>query len=143
MGRADLWGCCIPGILELAECAMEALTAGFEREGAAHVYLSLHSQLHYQHQVVKQLHKLWRQRLTAPSVLEEEVPLDQRSTAEDMESTLEAASAQGSTVDFPRGKRTLEKAPREKSVEEEEAGPSGWNLSLDDFKQVVTSVPTS
>lgn len=98
------------------------------------------SQLHYQHQVVKQLHKLWRQHL------EEEVPLEQRSTAEDMgyqESTSEPPSVQGSTTELPRGKYTLEEPPREKSFEEEEAGPSGWNLSMEDFKQVVTSVPTS
>ncbi|NXI17436.1 MYBPP protein, partial [Irena cyanogastra] len=103
-------------------------------------------ELHYQHQVVKQLHKLWRQHLTVPSVLEEEVSLDQRSTAEDMEyqeNTSKPPSAQSSTTELPCGKHTLEEAPREKSIKEEEAGPSGWNLSLKDFKQVVTSVPTS
>ncbi|NXO09969.1 MYBPP protein, partial [Oriolus oriolus] len=97
-------------------------------------------ELHYQHQVVKQLHKLWRQHFTVPSVLEEEVSLDQKSTAEDMgylESTSEPASAQSSTSELPGGKYALEKAPREKSIEEEEAGPSGWNLSLEDFKQVL------
>ncbi|NWR48202.1 MYBPP protein, partial [Regulus satrapa] len=88
-------------------------------------------ELHYQHQVVQQLHKLWRQHLTVPSVLEEEVPLDQR--------TLEPHSAQSSTTEFPPGKYTLEEAPREKSIEEAEAGPSGWNFSLEDFKQVVIS----
>ncbi|NXH45218.1 MYBPP protein, partial [Dicaeum eximium] len=99
-------------------------------------------ELHYQHQMVKQLHKLWRQHLTVPSALEEEVPLDQRSTAEDTEyqqSTLKPLSAQSSTTELPRGKYTLEEAPREKSIEKEEAGPSGWNLSLKDFKQVVMS----
>ncbi|XP_053850418.1 MYCBP-associated protein isoform X2 [Vidua macroura] len=99
--------------------------------------------LHYQHQVVKQLHKLWRQHLTVPSVLEEEVPLDQRSTAEDMEyqdSTLETPSAWSSTTELPCGKYTLEEAPRERSTEEEEAGPSGWNLSLEDFKQAIMSI---
>ncbi|NXT64141.1 MYBPP protein, partial [Chaetops frenatus] len=99
-------------------------------------------ELHYQHQVVKQLHKLWRQHLTVPSVLEEEVPLEQRSTVEDMEyqeGTLEPPSAQSSTTEFPGGKYTSEEAPRAKSTEEEEASPSGWNLSLEDFKQVVTS----
>ncbi|NXY08646.1 MYBPP protein, partial [Pteruthius melanotis] len=102
-------------------------------------------ELHYQHQVVKQLHKLWRQHLTVPSVLEEEVSLDQRSTAEGTEylgSTSEPPSAQSSTTELSGGKYTLEEAPREKTIEEEEAGPSGWNLSLKDFKQVVTSVPT-
>ncbi|XP_030915823.1 MYCBP-associated protein [Geospiza fortis] len=99
--------------------------------------------LHYQHQVVKQLHKLWRQHLTVPSVLEEEVPLDQRNTAEDMEyqeSTLEPPSVRSSTTELPCGKHTLEDAPREKSTEEEEAGPSGWNLSLEDFKQAIMSI---
>lgn len=73
------------------------------------------------------------------------MPLDQRSTAEDMEyqeGTSEPPSVQGSTTELPRGKHTLE-SPREKSIEEEEAGPSGWSLSLEDFKQVVASVPTS
>lgn len=81
-----------------------------------------------------------------PSVPEGEVPLAQGSTAEDMEyqeSTLEPPSAQSSTTELPDEKCTLEEAPRENSIEEEEAGPSGWNLSLDDFKQVGTSVPTS
>ncbi|NWV20787.1 MYBPP protein, partial [Origma solitaria] len=102
-------------------------------------------ELHYQHQVVKQLHKLWRQHMTVPSVLEDGVPLDQRSTAADteyQESTSEPPSARSSTTELPDGKYTLEEAPGEKSIEEEEAGPSGWNLSLDDLKQVVTSVPT-
>ncbi|XP_064251834.1 MYCBP-associated protein [Passer domesticus] len=97
-------------------------------------------ELHYQHQVIKQLHKLWRQHLT---VLEEEVPLDQRSTAEDMEyqeSTLEPPSVQSSTTELPHGKYALEDAPREKSTEEEEAGSSGWNLSIEDFKQAIMSI---
>ncbi|NXE87622.1 MYBPP protein, partial [Menura novaehollandiae] len=100
-------------------------------------------ELHYQHQVVKQLHKLWRQHMTVPSVLEEKVPSDQRSAAEDTESqetTLEPPSAWSSTTELRNGKNTLEEAPSEKTgLEEEEAGPSGWNLSLEDFKQVVTS----
>ncbi|NXU15517.1 MYBPP protein, partial [Pardalotus punctatus] len=103
-------------------------------------------ELHYQHQVVKQLHKLWRQHVTAPSVLEDGVPLDQRRTAEDteyQESTLEPPSAWSSTMELPGGKCTLEEAPGEESIEEEEAGPSGWNLSLADLKQVATSFPTA
>ncbi|NXC62343.1 MYBPP protein, partial [Aleadryas rufinucha] len=102
-------------------------------------------ELHYKHQVVKQLHKLWRQHFAVPPAVEEEVPLDRRSTTEDveyLESTSEPPSAQSSSTDFPGGKYTSEEASREKSIEEEEAGPSGWNLSLEDFKQVVTSVPT-
>ncbi|XP_023794444.1 MYCBP-associated protein isoform X2 [Cyanistes caeruleus] len=101
-------------------------------------------QLHYQHQVIKQLHKLWRQHLAVPSGLENEVPLDQRSAAEDMEyqeSTSEPPSAQSSTTELTRGKYTSEEAPREKSIEEDEAGPSGWNLSLEDFKQAIMSIP--
>ncbi|XP_041265279.1 MYCBP-associated protein isoform X3 [Onychostruthus taczanowskii] len=100
-------------------------------------------ELHYQHQVIKQLHKLWRQHLTVPSGLEEEVPLDQRSTAEGMEyhgSTLEPPSVQSSTTESPHGKHALQDAPREKSIEEEEAGPSGWNLSIEDFKQAIMSI---
>ncbi|XP_016158310.1 PREDICTED: MYCBP-associated protein [Ficedula albicollis] len=84
-------------------------------------------ELHYQHQVVKQLHKLWRQHLN----VEEEVPLEQRRTAEDVESTLEPASAPSGTTEFPHGE----------SAEEEEAGPSGWNLSFEDFKQAIMSIP--
>lgn len=134
-------------ILKLAESVVEALTVGFE-EGRCSSCLPFPPllQLHYQHQVVKQLHKLWRQHLPVPSVLEEEEPLDQRSTAEDMEyqeSTLETPSAWSSTTELPCGKYTLKEAPRERSTEKEEAGPSGWNLSLEDLKQVVTSVPTS
>uniref|UniRef100_A0A8C3P3T8 MYCBP associated protein n=1 Tax=Cyanoderma ruficeps TaxID=181631 RepID=A0A8C3P3T8_9PASS len=101
-------------------------------------------ELHYQHQVVKRLHKLWRQHLTVPSVVEGEVPLEQRSTAEDVEyqeSTSEPPSVQGSTTELPRGKYALEESPREKSIEEEEAGPSGWNLSIEDFKQAIMSIP--
>ncbi|NWQ58843.1 MYBPP protein, partial [Neopipo cinnamomea] len=102
---------------------------------------------YYQYQVVKQLHKLWRQYMTVPSAFEEKVPSDQRSTAEEdteyQESTVEPLPAQSSTTELPGGKNSLDEAPRQKmSIEEEEAGPSGWNLSLEDFKQVVTSVPT-
>ncbi|NWR31903.1 MYBPP protein, partial [Tachuris rubrigastra] len=103
----------------------------------------------YQYQVVKQLHKLWRQYMTVPSAFEEKVPSDQRSTAEEdteyQECTVEPLPAQSSssTTELPGGKNSLEEAPRQKmSTEEEEAGLSGWNLSLEDFKQVVTSVPT-
>ncbi|NWV67934.1 MYBPP protein, partial [Malurus elegans] len=102
-------------------------------------------ELHYQHQVVQQLHELWRRHMPVFSELEEDLPLDQRSTAvytEYQESTLEPSYTPSSTTELPGGKYTLEEAPRERSIEEEEAGPSGWNLSLEDFKQVVISVPT-
>ncbi|NXE75977.1 MYBPP protein, partial [Cochlearius cochlearius] len=104
-------------------------------------------ELHYQHQVVKQLHELWRQHMTVPSAFEEKVPLGQKSTAEDVqyqESTSEALPARSSTTEVPGWKNTLEEALSQiMNVEEEEPGPSGWNLSFKDFKQVVTSVPAS
>ncbi|KFV54418.1 MYCBP-associated protein, partial [Gavia stellata] len=102
-------------------------------------------ELHYQHRVVKQLHELWRQHMTVPSAFEEKVPSGQKSTAEDMqyqESTSEALPAQSSTTEVPGWKNTLEEALSQMTnVEEEEPGPSGWNLSFEDFKQVVTPVP--
>ncbi|NXA04399.1 MYBPP protein, partial [Sapayoa aenigma] len=111
--------------------------------------------LHYQHQVVKQLHKLWRQHVAVPSAFDEKVPLDQRSTAEDTEyqesiveplpaqsSTSEPPSAWSSITELPGGKKSLEEALRQKMSVEEETGPSGWNLSLEDFKQVGISVAT-
>ncbi|NWI34598.1 MYBPP protein, partial [Sula dactylatra] len=102
-------------------------------------------ELHYQHRVVKQLHELWRQHMTVPSAFEEKVPSGQKSTAEDMqyrETTLEALPAQSSTAEVPGWKNTLEEAQGQTvNMEEEEPGPSGWNLSFEDFKQVVTPVP--
>uniref|UniRef100_A0A8C0BXB3 MYCBP associated protein n=1 Tax=Buteo japonicus TaxID=224669 RepID=A0A8C0BXB3_9AVES len=99
-------------------------------------------ELHYQHRVVKQLHELWRQHMTVPSALEEKVPSGQKSTAEDMqfqEGTSEALPAQSSTTEVPGWKNTLQEALSQMmNVEEGEPGPSGWNLSLEDFKQVVT-----
>ncbi|KAM6317620.1 MYCBP-associated protein [Podargus strigoides] len=39
-------------------------------------------------------------------------------------------------------KNTLEEAPSQMtSVEKEELGPSGWNYSFEDFKQVIMSIP--
>ncbi|NWQ89703.1 MYBPP protein, partial [Burhinus bistriatus] len=86
-------------------------------------------EFHYQHQVVKRLHELWRRYITVPSASEEKVPSGQKSTAEDsqyQESISEALPAQNSTTEVPGVKNTLEEAS------------SGWNLSLDDFKQVLT-----
>ncbi|KFQ83299.1 MYCBP-associated protein, partial [Phoenicopterus ruber ruber] len=103
-------------------------------------------ELHYQHRVVKQLHELWRQHMTVPSAVEEKVPSGQKSTAEDMqyqESTSEALPSQSSTTEVPGWRNTLEEARSQMTnVEEEEPGPSGWNLSFEDFKQVVTPVPS-
>ncbi|KAM6345269.1 MYCBP-associated protein [Alca torda] len=89
-------------------------------------------EFHYQHQVVKQLHELWRQYMTVPSASEEKVPSGQKSTVEDtqhQERTSEALPAQSSTAEVPGMKSTLEEAS------------SGWNLSLDDFKQAIKSIP--
>ncbi|NXU27088.1 MYBPP protein, partial [Thalassarche chlororhynchos] len=104
-------------------------------------------ELHYQHRVVKQLHELWRQHTTVPSTFEEKVPSGQKRTAEDMqyqESTSEALPAQTSTTEVPGWKNTLDEAPSQMmNVEEEELGSSGWNFSFEDFKQVVTPVPST
>uniref|UniRef100_A0A8C8E8A0 MYCBP associated protein n=1 Tax=Otus sunia TaxID=257818 RepID=A0A8C8E8A0_9STRI len=99
-------------------------------------------ELHYQHRVVKQLHELWRQHVTVPAAFEEKVPSGQKSTGEATqypESASEALPSQSSTTELPAWKNTLEEAPSQMTnVEEEEPGSSGWNLSLEDFKQVVT-----
>ncbi|KAM9639077.1 MYCBP-associated protein isoform 1-T1 [Morphnus guianensis] len=102
-------------------------------------------ELHYQHRVVKQLHELWRQHMTVPSAFEEKVPSGQKSTAEDMQfqgGTSEALPAQSSTTEVPGWKNTLQEARSQMmNVEEEEPGPSGWNLSFEDFKQAIKSIP--
>ncbi|NXK21661.1 MYBPP protein, partial [Arenaria interpres] len=90
-------------------------------------------EFHYQHQVVKQLHELWRRYITVPSASEDKVSSDQKSTVEDtqlQERTSKALFAQKSTTAVPGMKNTLEETS------------SGWNLSLDDFKQVFTPVPS-
>ncbi|XP_054077458.1 radical S-adenosyl methionine domain-containing protein 1, mitochondrial isoform X2 [Rissa tridactyla] len=89
-------------------------------------------EFHYQHQVVKRLHELWRWYMTVPSASEEKVPSRQKSTVEDtqhQERTSEALPAQSSTTEVPGVKSMLEEAS------------SGWNLSLDDFKQAIKSIP--
>ncbi|XP_009980067.1 PREDICTED: LOW QUALITY PROTEIN: MYCBP-associated protein, partial [Tauraco erythrolophus] len=102
-------------------------------------------ELHYQHHVVKQLHELWRQHITVPSAFEEKVPLGQKSPAEDVqyqESSSEAHPAQSSTREVPGWKNTLEEAlSQTTNMEEKEPGPSAWNLSLEDFKQAIKSIP--
>ncbi|NXT78791.1 MYBPP protein, partial [Zapornia atra] len=102
-------------------------------------------ELHYQHQVIKQLHELWRQHMTVPSAFEEKVSLGQKSTAEEdrqcQEGTLEALPAQSSTTEGQ--KNTLMEAPGQvMNVGEEDSGSSGWNLSIEDFKEVITPVPS-
>ncbi|NXP73838.1 MYBPP protein, partial [Ramphastos sulfuratus] len=102
---------------------------------------------HYQRRVVKQLHELWRQHMTFPPAFEEKVSLDQKRNVEDMqyqESPSEVLPAQTSTTKIPGWKNTHEKAPSQiTNAEEEERGPTEWNLSLEDFKQVVIPVPTT
>ncbi|NXG61189.1 MYBPP protein, partial [Hemiprocne comata] len=104
-------------------------------------------ELHYQHQVVKQLQELWRKHVNVPSAFEEKVPSGQQRTAEDMqgqESTSEALPAQSSATEVPGWKNALEEDPSLiANVEKEEPGPSGWNYSFEDFKQVITPVPAS
>ncbi|NXW01912.1 MYBPP protein, partial [Fregetta grallaria] len=103
--------------------------------------------LHYQHRVVKQLHELWRQHMTVPSAFEEKVPSGQKRTAEDIqyqEGTSEVIPAQRTSREVPGWKNTLEEAPSQMpNVEKEELGPSGWNFSFEDFKQVVTPIPSA
>ncbi|XP_061233152.1 MYCBP-associated protein [Neopsephotus bourkii] len=95
--------------------------------------------LHYQHEVVKQLHELWRQHMT-----EEKVPLGQTSV-EDMryqENIAEGPCAQSSITELLGWRNSLEGAPSQTlNVEEKEPAPSGWNLSLEDFKQAIKSIP--
>ncbi|NXJ88333.1 MYBPP protein, partial [Corythaixoides concolor] len=99
-------------------------------------------ELHYQHHMVKQLHELWRQHFTVPSAFEEKVPSGQKSPAQDVqyqESSSEAHPAQSSTREVLGWKNTFEEAlSQTTNVEEKEPGPSAWNLSLEDFKQVGT-----
>ncbi|NXN17820.1 MYBPP protein, partial [Indicator maculatus] len=102
------------------------------------------SQLHYQHRVAKQLHELWRQHMTFPPAFEEKVSLHQKRTVEDMryqESASEVLPAQSSTTKVPGWKN--EEAPSQMmNTEEEEPGLAEWNLSLEDFKKVISPVPT-
>ncbi|XP_025902624.1 MYCBP-associated protein [Nothoprocta perdicaria] len=100
-------------------------------------------ELHYQHQVVKQLHKLWRQHMAVPSAFEEEMPSGKKSSVEDMtyeKSISEALPAQKSSTEEVLGQDTLEATPSE-MMKEEEPNQSGWNLSFKDFKEAIQSIP--
>ncbi|NWZ27926.1 MYBPP protein, partial [Asarcornis scutulata] len=99
--------------------------------------------LHYQHRVVKQLQELWRQHMTVPSASEEKVP--STSSVEDVqlqESVSEALSTQWSATEIPDWRNSLDVTLSQVQVEEEEPGPSAWNFSFEDFKQVVALVPS-
>ncbi|NWU91495.1 MYBPP protein, partial [Upupa epops] len=94
-------------------------------------------ELHYQHGVVQQLHQLWRQHVCVPSALEEKVALGQKRIVEDMQ--YQEGTAE--TTEVPGWKNKLEKAPSQlTNLEEMKPGPSGWNFSFEDFKQVATPV---
>uniref|UniRef100_A0A8B9SM03 MYCBP associated protein n=1 Tax=Anas platyrhynchos TaxID=8839 RepID=A0A8B9SM03_ANAPL len=99
--------------------------------------------LHYQNRVVKQLQELWRQHMTVPSASEEKVP--STSSVEDVqlqESVSEALSTQWSATEIPDWRNSLNVTLSQVQVEEEEPGPSAWNFSFEDFKQVVALVPS-
>lgn len=84
--------------------------------------------------------------MTFPPTFEEELSLDQKRTMEGMqyqESPSEVLPAQTSTTKVPGWRNTQEAPSQMMKAEEEERGPTDWNLSLEDFKQVVTPVPTS
>ncbi|XP_010178327.1 PREDICTED: MYCBP-associated protein [Mesitornis unicolor] len=102
-------------------------------------------ELHYQHRVVQQVHELWRQHIAVPSAFEDEVPSGRKSTAEDVQyrgSASEAPPSQSSTTEVFSWKNTLEESPSQMmNVKKEEPGPSGWNLSFEDFKQAIKSIP--
>ncbi|NXW89989.1 MYBPP protein, partial [Alopecoenas beccarii] len=101
--------------------------------------------LHYHHRVVQQLHELWRKHMTVPSAFWEKVSLGQTSSVEDLwhqESSSGVLSAQSSITEASGWKSMLVESPSQMTnVEQEESGPSGWNLSIEDFKQVVTLFP--
>ncbi|XP_071672718.1 uncharacterized protein [Patagioenas fasciata] len=101
--------------------------------------------LHYHHRVVQQLHELWRKHMTVPSAFWEKVSLGQTSSVEDLwcqENSSGVLSAQSSVTEASGWKSTLVESPSQMAnVEQEEPGPSGWNLSIEDFKQAIKSIP--
>ncbi|OXB59392.1 hypothetical protein ASZ78_009692 [Callipepla squamata] len=109
------------------------------------LFLRKNPKLHYQHQVVEQLQELWRQHVAAPAGLGEEVPSDGERPAEIArcpESVPVALRARGSTAEGSGWKDTREVTPSQvANVGQEETGPSSWNFSLQDLKQVLTLVP--
>ncbi|XP_065591601.1 MYCBP-associated protein [Cyrtonyx montezumae] len=102
-------------------------------------------ELHYQHQVVEQLHGLWRQHVAAPLGFGEEVPSDGERPAEDVRCQAGgpvALSARGSTAEGSGCKNTREVTPSQvANVGKEEPSPSSWNFSLQDLKQALESIP--
>nr|XP_021144170.1 MYCBP-associated protein isoform X1 [Columba livia] len=101
--------------------------------------------LHYRHRVVQQLHELWRKHMTVPSAFGSKVSLGQTSSVEDLwcqESASGVLSAQSSVTEASGWKSTVLESPSQMTiVEQEERGPSGWNLSIEDFKEAINSIP--
>uniref|UniRef100_A0A8C4WHA0 MYCBP associated protein n=1 Tax=Gopherus evgoodei TaxID=1825980 RepID=A0A8C4WHA0_9SAUR len=122
-------------------------------------------ELHYQHQVVKELHELWRQHMNFPSTSEEEEisrqksvvqPVSgQKSTVQEIwcrKSAMDVAFQKSIPGEIPQLKNTREEIPCQKSiveeilsqminVEEEEVSQTEWNLSFEDFKQALQLIP--
>lgn len=83
--------------------------------------------------------------MTIPSAFWDKVSLGQTVSVEDLwyqESSSGVLSAQSSITEASGWKSVLVESPSQMTnVEQEEPGPSGWNLSIEDFKQVVTLFP--
>ncbi|XP_067403928.1 MYCBP-associated protein [Emydura macquarii macquarii] len=122
-------------------------------------------ELHYQHQVVKELHELWRQHMNFPSTPEEEEISHQKTVVQPVsgqkcivqeiwcrKSVTEIARQKSITGEIPQLKSAVEEIPCQKSivkeilsqmfnVEEEEVSQPEWNLSFEDFKQALQLIP--
>nr|XP_008162162.1 MYCBP-associated protein isoform X2 [Chrysemys picta bellii] len=112
-------------------------------------------ELHYQHQVVKELHELWRQHMNFPSASEEEEISRQKSVVQSVsgqKSTVQEIWCRKSAMDIAFQKSIPGEIPRQKSiveailsqminVEEEEVSQPEWNLSFEDFKQALQLIP--
>ncbi|XP_048673904.1 MYCBP-associated protein isoform X2 [Caretta caretta] len=112
-------------------------------------------ELHYQHQVVKELHKLWRQNMNFPSTSEEEEIWRQKSVVQPVsghKSIVQEIWCRKSAIDIACQKSVTGEIPRQKSiaeeilsqminVEEEEVSLQEWNLSFADFKQALQLIP--
>ncbi|KAH1183100.1 hypothetical protein KIL84_004592 [Mauremys mutica] len=122
-------------------------------------------ELHYQHQVVKELHELWRQHMNFSSTSEEEEisrrksivqPVSgQKSTVQEIwcrKSAMDIAFQKSIPGEISQLKSTREEIPCQKSiveeilnqminVEEEEVSQTEWNLSFEDFKQALQLIP--
>ncbi|XP_075759879.1 MYCBP-associated protein isoform X2 [Pelodiscus sinensis] len=112
-------------------------------------------ELHYQHQVVKELHELWRQHMNPPLTSEEEEILRRKSIVQlgsGQKSAVDMVRQKSITGEMTQLKSAVEEIPCQKSiveeilsqsinVEEEEVSQPEWNLSLEDFKQALQLIP--